>query len=106
MHPGIRWLHVAGVSPIHYFLIVSYKQFYDTSISNRLQFDEIDKILYTTEVDEKWHNIRPVFMCQLNIFIDYGLPPSSSGLGLSPFKAATGVRIPLGVPNSTGEVVQ
>jgi hypothetical protein len=32
------------------------------------------------------------------------LPPSSSGLGLRPFKAATGIRIPLGAQRGRGEV--
>ncbi len=36
----------------------------------------------------------------------FGVAPSSRGLGLSPFKAATGVRIPVGLPKSNEVLVQ
>jgi hypothetical protein len=48
------------------------------------------KCLTVTSWDDK---IRPLTLRSQSVS---NLPPSSSGLGRSPFKATTGVRIPVG----------
>ena len=47
-------------------------------------------------------------ICSSTVYSDYKAdrPPSSSGLGYCPFKAAARVQIPLGVQVATSESVQ